>query len=767
MPRTALLTSFTPSVMDPAVLESLLVGRERLAGRILQIVRDAVSGHGRRHMLLIGPHGSGKTHLISLIHHRVLADGAMRGCLAAAWLREDEWGVTSFLDVLLRTLRALPAEQPDAALAERVEELYRMPAAAAEKAAGSLLAEVAGERTLLVMVENLDEVFKGLGPEGQKRFRAYLDEHPSMLLLATAQCTFEGVTRRDAPFHGVFVIQPMDELTPENAARLVGKIAALKMDYRLDSFLQTPAGRARIRAAHHLAGGNHRVWIIFSQFLTRESLDGLHEPLTRALDDLTPYYHARMAWISPQQRKLVEFLCERKGAVPVREIAQHCFMTHQTASSQLKILREMRYVRAESVGRDSYYELREPLMRLCLEVKQHRGEPVRLLVEFLRLWFADLDAPLCDLVGELDWRYRHAPAPHARREPRTEACFQELEMRMPAGDFERALLAANELVSIRGKAQDWYVRGYCLARLGHELPALASFTRAASLDPHSAQAWAAKGRLLWLLGRYEKALASFRRAAELEPGDAAAACDQGIVLCQLGRQHEALELSEHLSARHAGDPRPWIVKALALGGLENHYEALGACDRALSLGARHPALSWIRAESLAALRRWREMEEALADALGAGPISAETALIPTRRLVRQIFAGAREAPEWNSCLPGVIALYRDRGIPAALALALDKNIPAVLAPAVSILQAQEWHRIWRGHAGSLQDFRIPLQLLESAVRYSSSRDPRILLALQMEYRTLLAPLVALHDDQARAGAAAPEPASTGLQPGRR
>jgi len=64
MPRTALLTSFTPSVMDPAVLESLLVGRERLAGRILQIVRDAVSGRGRRHMLLIGPHGSGKSTLL-------------------------------------------------------------------------------------------------------------------------------------------------------------------------------------------------------------------------------------------------------------------------------------------------------------------------------------------------------------------------------------------------------------------------------------------------------------------------------------------------------------------------------------------------------------------------------------------------------------------------------------------------------------------------------------------------------------------------------
>jgi DNA-binding CsgD family transcriptional regulator len=133
------------------------------------------------------------------------------------------------------------------------------------------------------------------------------------------------------------------------------------------------------------------VYVIFSQFLTRQSLDELVEPFLRTLDDLTPYYQARMAWLSPQQRKIVELLCNHHGAVAVKEIAQHCFITHQTASSQLKDLREKGYVRSLTEGRESYYEPREPLLRMCVEVKKQRTGPIPLLVEFLRLYYPTME----------------------------------------------------------------------------------------------------------------------------------------------------------------------------------------------------------------------------------------------------------------------------------------------------------------------------------------------------------------------------------------
>jgi DNA-binding transcriptional ArsR family regulator len=115
------------------------------------------------------------------------------------------------------------------------------------------------------------------------------------------------------------------------------------------------------------------------------------EPFMQMLDNLTPYYQARMMHLSPQQRKIVDFLCDRRHAVTVKEIAQRCFITHQTASGQLKSLREMGYVTSEAIGRESYYELREPLMRFCIDVKKQRGEPIRLVGDFLRLWYSQTE----------------------------------------------------------------------------------------------------------------------------------------------------------------------------------------------------------------------------------------------------------------------------------------------------------------------------------------------------------------------------------------
>ena len=363
--KSTFLSRFTPSLMTPEALEALFVQRETLAQRLIELIRDSTLTPSKHHALLIGPRGIGKTHLLALIYHRLQAMDDLQSRLLIAWLREEEWGVTSFLDLLLRIFRALQAENHDAALAEHIEGLYDLPPNTAERAGAALLKEFVGDRTLLVLVENLDDLFAGLGDKGQKRLRAYLQENPFCTILATAQGLFNGVALQTSPFYGFFRISHLEKLTLDEATLLLTNIAKLESDYELASCLQAPIGRARLRAIHHLAGGNHRVYVIFSQFLTRELLDELVEPFMHTLDDLTPYYQARMAWLSPQQRKIVEFLCDRRHAIPVKEIAQRCFMTHQTASSQLKLLREMGYVHSIGVGRQSYYELHEPLMRLC------------------------------------------------------------------------------------------------------------------------------------------------------------------------------------------------------------------------------------------------------------------------------------------------------------------------------------------------------------------------------------------------------------------
>ncbi|PCI22149.1 MAG: hypothetical protein COB67_13595, partial [SAR324 cluster bacterium] len=382
------ISRYSPSLMSDEALEATFIQRHKLIKRIVGLVCDDVETGSRHFSLLIGPRGVGKTHFIALLHSRLLQKEELQENLLIAWLREEEWGVTTFLDFLLRVIRSLKPESQDPSFPEKLEAIYDHSVERAEEILGDLLHEYVGDRLLLVLTENMDDLFNGLKNEGQSKLRAYLQERNFISIVGTSPSLFHGISRQVSPFYGTFRIHHLEKLTIDEAEEMLIKIADYREDTELSDFIKTPSGRARVRAIHHLAGANHRIYSILSQFLNRESLDQLVDAFMSTLDDLTPYYQSRMTSLPQQPRKIVELLCDLRGAIPVKRIAQRCFLKHQTVSSQLKILKEKGYVRSETLGRESYYELQEPLMRLCVEVKKNRAEPIRLLVDFLRIWYS-------------------------------------------------------------------------------------------------------------------------------------------------------------------------------------------------------------------------------------------------------------------------------------------------------------------------------------------------------------------------------------------
>jgi DNA polymerase III delta prime subunit len=389
------LSHFTPSMMQPETLQSMLVQRQPLIDACCDDVLHSVSTRAKHHYLFVGPRGIGKTHLISLLHHRFVQAPEVSTHGLVAWMREEEWGVTSFFELILRILRALDIVYPELDIARRREALYELALKQAEAQATSLLLDVMGDKVLVILLENLDDLFDQLGDAGQRRLRGFIQTHPQFVLVATTPSLFAGVSLQKSPFYGFFDIQPLVEFSFDDVVMLLEKIAIERGDRPLAEFIATPQGRARIRAIHHLAEGNPRIYVIFAQFLSREALDELVQAVMHTLDELTPYYQARMKELSGQQRKIVEYLVHFRGAAPVKQIAKSCFITPQTCSGQLKLLREKRYLRSIEVGRESYYELTEPLMRLCMEVKQQRGEPMGLFVKILRIWYTENELNQC------------------------------------------------------------------------------------------------------------------------------------------------------------------------------------------------------------------------------------------------------------------------------------------------------------------------------------------------------------------------------------
>ncbi|MGK7900687.1 MAG: tetratricopeptide repeat protein [Hormoscilla sp.] len=658
------ISRYTPRLLPQPVLEGIFVQRQALAQDLVEQIRQSVLTPAKHQTLLIGPRGIGKTHLVSLIYHRIRKMEDLKDRLSIAWLAEDEWRVTSFLDLLLCIFEALEAEYEQDKLAqpcppkEQIEALYQLPVEAASAAAAALLKEYLGNRTLLLLVENLDELFAGLGKEGLSSLHSFLQENDCCTILATALSEFNAVKQKKSPFYRFFSDKKfLEELTVDDATQLLANIAKLENNAELEYFIPSPQGRDRIQATHHLAGGNHRIYVIFSEFLANsESLAQLVDTFTRTLDNLTPYYQERMRFLSRQQRKIVNFLCDRRSPVPVKEIAQRCFITHQTASSQLKDLRDKGYVKSDVRGRESVYELRERLMGVCLQVKKQRGEPIKLIVEFLRLWYTPDQlrqmmkyTPEHAVMARLCLHLALQPVQEESESERIVALEDKLSDYFANSDFDNALEKAEKLVEIRGHERDWLNQGaclFCLERfhealtswdkaieeselnhdneiagmawgnrgqaliaLGREKEALVSFKKVIAIDSNNADAWYARSIVLSRMERYSEAFTSYEKLTKLVPDYAPGWCDRGSMEFVLGRFDAALVSCDNAINLNPNKALYWRNRCSILFGLRRYDEALASCEEAIKLEPNYVD-DWCRRSYI--LDNLKRYDEALA-----------------------------------------------------------------------------------------------------------------------------------------------------------
>ena len=546
---------YSPGNMDRESLEALFVGREGVMEDVVSRIADSIRQPQKHYILLIGPRGSGKTHFLSLAYHRILdriRTAGLGDSTAIALLNEEEWGVASYLDLLVRILRSLAVQAPELfPKIEQVSEKFSRDPADAEAFAASLIAEHTRGRTLLLLCENLVDLFHGLNNEGQKRWRAAIQQSGNWSIVTTTPALFAGLQLQDHPFYGFFTIRHLESIDADTGLELLVRKAIHENDPDLAAFLRTPLGRARVRAIHHLAAGNHRAYVVLFDFLDKESLDDLVGPFMHMVDDLTPYFQDRMRQLPPTQRKIVEFLSLESTPTPIKEIAAACLMSHQTASKQIGELAAARFVSRIRSGRNTYCELSEPLMRICIEVKDNRTRHFRLFVEFLRHWFSsrelerrlaalqhDHNAPVLDRlhVEEALKCFRTD-----RQQPFIEALHDEAERCLDAGDYPALAAIQEALVRDGGDADDFHLWVHALFEAEDYAAVIAAVEEADGKYPPDPTHLNTTAYAYAMERRWNDALAAIDGALDLESEDPSRhLCLRADILLDLERYEEAI-----------------------------------------------------------------------------------------------------------------------------------------------------------------------------------------------------------------------------------
>lgn len=749
MKSEQLLAAFTPSIMSHETLEAIFVRRESLAARLMDNLRTSATTPSKRHSVLVGPRGIGKTYLVSLLYHRVKDDEELCSRFCIAWLREENWEVASFLDLMESILTALADEYEDKSLRVAIAELSALTSENAEAHAERLLLDFLGDRVLLLIVENLDDLFSSIEEIGQRQLRAFFQNHANTVLVATTPGLFYGISDHDAPFYNFFTVTHLDELTLDDAVRLLEKIADLREDPDLAAFIRTDTGHDRLQAVQHLAGGHPRIWIFFAGIVTEEALDALVPVFLQMLDDLTPYYQSRMKELPPQQRKIVTYLCTRRGAVPVKEISDACRLNPQQTAAQLHSLREKAFVHNEAIGRESWYELNEPLMRLVFEIKESRGRPIRLIVDFLRRWYSrserrakyamtPMEARMTRLYVEasLDLRGFSDAEPRVREASMKWSIPVEL---LDAGEFEEALGMIEDAIEEAGRlatAEQWISHGRCLYSLQRYSEALESLDRAIELDPSNADSHNRRGSVLASLNRFVEALESLDRAIELNPTNAYFHSNRGYVLGILQHYTEALASFDRVIELDPLGSKAYISRGFVLNALQRYSEALESINRSLELDTGNTFAYYNRAKSFLAMGQWSNFLTDLREALKAEEPEYDDQWGYTRSYCQMLWE-VSSAQVWPQRIMAIVECYAEHQALKWLGQGLMERLPNLFEAGRTYEVTDAWNAAWQAAGAGHTDLEIPLRLLDAAVQWRRKPDRRILLRLPIEERRVL------------------------------
>ena len=577
---------YSPGNMGRESLETLFVGRREVMDDVLSRVSRSVRSAEKHFVLLVGPRGSGKTHFLALAYHRLMDrfdTSNVRDRVAVALLNEEEWGVASFLDLLVRILRALADRAPDLdADIAGIYDQFSKDRAEAEALAVELLRQHTRGKTLLLLCENLVDLFDGLGEEGQKRWRTVIQEDGNWAIVASTPSLFAAVTLQDNPFYGFFTIRALEKIDFDTGLDLLVRKAVHEGNTELADFIRTPLGRARVRAIHHLAAGNHRAYVVLFDFLDKESLDDLVRPFMDMVDDLTPYYQDRMRQLAPAQRKIVEFLClEGKPAI-IKEISTPCLMSQQTAAKQIGELETAGFVNRTRVGRNTYCELSEPLMRICIEVKDNKTQHFRLFVEFLRHWFTNRELERRHVAFQHDDHSDGLDRLHVeeaincaladKHEPFVDALEVEAERCWVAGDYRGLATIQETLVKNGGEAEDYVVWTLALVEAGDAQAAIAAGREGTVKCPDDADIQYWLTHAFFGEGRFVEALSAIDRAIAIDGEVPAYHCLRADVLLKLKQFEEAIQEAQavlDIKPDHWHSFQQMIEATVAMGHLQD------------------------------------------------------------------------------------------------------------------------------------------------------------------------------------------------------
>jgi uncharacterized protein len=594
-------------VADSKQLERTLVGHDGVVRDFLARLHGVEHGGTASHLLLVGPRGIGKTHVLSLVERYVTGRLGMPAgwtCPSDAWLcafftEEEHGGQDSLANFLLSLFAKMAEAQP-------LEPLWNLPAHFSGEA-DQIVIDCCFERIqrlwtekrqrILLIVDNLQRVLEQWSEEEHQRLRSFLSHNNVLVILGSAPSVFRAVIHQKAAFHDFLEIRILSELESDQVLELLAR--RFEEDGRQTEFVARREELSRkIPAIELLTGGNPRLILFLYEIVARSAVLEIENALRDLLEQVREYFVNRLTELPDQARKVLDTLAQLPGPATPTEIAEAGRLPVALVNGQLKRLKDRHYVRPIKFRRQksTRYDITDRLFRIWRQTASVAGrQRFRFLADFLKLYYSP---------EEIRGLYTaHEASLHSGDAPR-----------------EEIVRLVNELFYIQEASDDGLRRDAFFTRVsnlidlgelrwaGEEAQSFAAECLKLGDVPGAFTAHMTQMAANWQAGRYEDALEACRKVAEVDKPTADLWTFQAVILLRLEHWEEALSCAEEAVALESTVGACWAVfcAARSLGLRERELSAL----RKLTELDSQSAIWWrLRASALYPLERWEEALE--------------------------------------------------------------------------------------------------------------------------------------------------------------
>ena len=390
--------AYNPRKKSYAQLENSLVGDDRwdILNGILSELALKKGESPKQHWMLVGARGMGKSHLLTLLHHKVCGDKKLRKLWIPVLFPEEirmAGDLAKFLERALSEVMRDLENGKSPVVADLKDKITRIRSVRHDERVEylfSLLTWIRREtgRHILIITENLQQLLgKRISILDQKKLRAFLQSEDALLMIGSATTIFTALHDHSHPFYHFFHIRRLHELSFADIRKLVENLLS---GHDTEERARIMAdNEARLRVIHSFTGGNPRMAVFLSDILKTDINEEMIQIMDRILDELTPYFEAIINDTPEYLHDIINALALYEPAQSPKEIAGHLEMAQGTVRNYLKQAKESGYVRvAFGRGKSNYYCLNEYLYRAWFQMRDssHR-EDMRWVMELLLLLY--------------------------------------------------------------------------------------------------------------------------------------------------------------------------------------------------------------------------------------------------------------------------------------------------------------------------------------------------------------------------------------------